>query len=119
MKKKVMKACMDFVRKYNPEKSETDFEIIQYGLEGFYLMITKIVIILLLSIILGIWKEVIIFLFVYNLIRTPSFGLHATKSWICLVSSTSIFIGIPILCMHITMPFFVKGIIGIISLLFI
>lgn len=119
MKKIVMKACMDFVRKYNPEKSETDFEIIQYGLEGFYLMITKIVIILLLSIILGIWKEVIIFLFVYNLIRTPSFGLHATKSWICLVSSTSIFIGIPILCMHITMPFFAKGIIGIISVLFI
>ena len=119
MKKVVMNHCMNFVRKYNPDKTESEFEIIQYGLEGLYLTISKLVIILFLSILLGMWKEVIIFLLIYNIIRTPSFGLHATKSWICLVSSTSIFIGIPILCMHITMPFFAKGIIGIISVLFI
>lgn len=118
MKKVVMNHCMNFVKKYNPDKTENDFEIIQYGLEGLYLTISKLVIILLLSIILGIFKEVIIFLLIYNIIRTPSFGLHATKSWICLLSSTCIFIGVPFLCMHFMLPMYVKIIIGIISIVF-
>ncbi len=113
-----MDHCMNFVRKYNPDKTENDFEIIQYGLEGLYLTISKLVIILLLSIILGILKEVIIFLLIYNIIRTPSFGLHATKSWICLLSSTCIFIGVPFLCMHLILPMHVKIIIGIIGIIF-
>ena len=50
MKKVVMNHCMNFVRKYNPDKTESEFEIIQYGLEGLYLTISKLVIILFLSI---------------------------------------------------------------------
>lgn len=119
MKKVVMNHCMNFVRKYNPDKTENDFEIIQYGLEGLYLTISKLVIILLLSIILGIFKEVIIFLLIYNIIRTPSFGLHATKSWICLLSSTCIFIGVPFLCIHAILPMYIKIIIGLLSIAFI
>ena len=41
-----MNHCMNFVRKYNPDKTESEFEIIQYGLEGLYLTISKLVIIL-------------------------------------------------------------------------
>ncbi len=114
-----MNHCMNFIKKYNPDKSENDLEIIQYGLEGLYLTISKLVIILLLSIILGIFKEVIIFLLIYNIIRTPSFGLHATKSWICLLSSTCIFIGVPFLCNQFILPIYIKIIIGLISIVLI
>ena len=114
-----MNHCMNFIKKYNPDKSENDLEIIQYGLEGLYLTISKLVIILLLSIILGIFKEVIIFLLIYNIIRTPSFGLHATKSWICLLSSTCIFIGVPFLCNQFILSIYIKMIIGLISIVLI
>ena len=114
-----MNHCMNFIKKYNPDKSGNDLEIIQYGLEGLYLTISKLVIILLLSIILGIFKEVIIFLLIYNIIRTPSFGLHATKSWICLLSSTCIFIGVPFLCNQFIVPIYIKMIIGLISIVLI
>lgn len=114
-----MNHCMNFIKKYNPDKSENDLEIIQYGLEGLYLTISKLVIILLLSMILGIFKEVIIFLLIYNIIRTPSFGLHATKSWICLLSSTCIFIGVPFLCNQFILPIYIKMIIGLISIILI
>jgi len=58
----------------------------------------------------------IIYMLIYNFIRMPSFGLHATKSWICLLSSTILFIGIPYLCIILTIPVFLKIIIGIVGI---
>ena len=55
----------------------------------------------------------------YNFIRISSFGLHATKSWICLVSSLLIFIILPFICTVITIPMYLKIIIGLIGLAFI
>ena len=91
---------MNLIKK-NGNYDEDQLAIIKYGLEGIYLTITKLIIILLLAYLLNIIKEVIIFLIIYNIIRMPSFGLHATKSWICLLSSTIIFIGLPIVCKYI------------------
>ena len=108
---------MNFIKKYNPETTDSQLEIIQYGLEGLYLTITKLIIILLLSYILNIWKEVIIFLIIYNMIRTTSFGLHATKSWICLLSSTCIFLGVPIICLSCNFSNYIKLIIGVFNIL--
>ena len=108
---------MKFIKKYNPETTDSQLEIIQYGLEGLYLTITKLIIILLLSYILNIWKEVIIFLIIYNMIRTTSFGLHATKSWICLLSSTCIFLGVPIICLLCNFSNYIKLIIGVFNIL--
>lgn len=108
---------MNFIKKYNPETTDSQLEIIQYGLEGLYLTITKLIIILLLSYILNIWKEVIIFLITYNMIRTTSFGLHATKSWICLLSSTCIFLGVPIICLLCNFSNYIKLIIGVFNIL--
>lgn len=113
MKKFVVNYLMNIVN-YKNEYDDEKLAIIKYGLEGLYLQITKIVIILVLAVLLGIFQEVIIFLLIYNVIRSTSFGLHATKSWICLLSSTLIFIGIPILCLNITIPIFIKTIINLI-----
>ena len=113
-----MNYTMNLIKK-NGNYDEDQLAIIKYGLEGIYLTITKLIIILLLAYLLNIIKEVIIFLIIYNIIRMPSFGLHATKSWICLLSSTIIFIGLPIVCKYIYISNSIKVIIGLILILFI
>lgn len=118
MKKLIMNYTMNLIKK-NGDYDEEKLAVIKYGLEGLYLTITKLVVIFLLAYILNIFKEVIIFLLIYNVIRTTSFGLHATKSWICLLSSTLIFIGFPIICKYIHLTNDFKVILGLILILFI
>ena len=117
MKKIVINKCMNYIKK-NTNYSDIKLKEIEYGLVSIYLTISKLIVIFLLSFILGIFKEMIVFTILYNILRAPSFGLHATKSWICLLSSTIIFIGIPYLCMFISIPIFFKVIIGILGICF-
>ena len=118
MKKIIMNYTMNIIKK-NGNYDEDKLAIIRYGLEGLYLTISKIVVIFLLAYILNILKEVIIFLLIYNVIRTTSFGLHATKSWICLLSSTLIFICFPFVCKYIYLTNNIRVILGLILTLFI
>lgn len=92
---------------------------IKYGLEAIYILITKSIIIFTFSFILGIFKEVVIFTLLYSLIRMFSFGLHATKSWICLVSSLITFVTIPFICKYIDINIYLKTILNIISIILI
>ena len=84
--------------------SNDDIEIIKYGLEALYLTITKTIIIFSLAYFLGIVKEVIMLLLTYNIIRAQAFGLHASKSIYCLISSIISFIGGAYLCKYLTLP---------------
>ncbi len=118
MKDYVVNKCINLL-KDSGDYDEVKLAEIKYGLEGLYMLISKLIIIIILSILLGIVKEVLIFLLIYNFIRMPSFGLHATKSWICLLSSSIIFIGIPYLIKFIVFPIWVKVIAGIILILLI
>ena len=111
-----MAKCMNYI-KSNTNYDEIKLKEIEYGLLGIYLTLSKLIIILLLSILLGVLKEVILFLLLFNLIRMPAFGLHATKSWICLVGSIIAFIGIPLLCIRLAIPHNIKIFIGVINVL--
>lgn len=115
----IINNSLNFIKKNNPDIDREKEEIIKYGLVSIYLVISKLLIILLLCYILGTVKEMLIFSLTYNLIRMPSFGLHATKSWICLIVSIIMFIGIPFICLHIFVPNIIKIIIGTILTLFI
>ncbi len=116
MKNYIINGTMNYILKYyyydNIKKEE-----LKYGLVAIYLLVTKLIIILILAFLLGILKEVILFTIIYIPIRAVSFGLHATKSWICLVSSTIIFVGLPFISKYLLMPTYLKSIIGIISIL--
>ena len=107
---------MNYILKYN-NYDKIKQEELKYGLVGIYLLISKLIVILILSIILGIFKEVIIFTIIYIPIRAVSFGLHATKSWICLIVSTLLFVGLPFISKYILLPTYIKSIIGIISII--
>lgn len=81
--------------------SDTKIEEIKYGLLGLYLLISKTIVIMILALVLNIFWQTLLFIVIYNIIRMPSFGLHATKSWICLIASCIIFIVIPLICINI------------------
>lgn len=117
MKKYLINKCIIFIKKYN-NYNEEEIEKIKYGLEAIYLTFSKLIIISIIAYMLGIFKEMIVFTLIYNVLRAPSFGLHATKSWICLLSSTLLFIGIPYLCIFLTIPINIKSIVGIAGIVF-
>lgn len=119
MKELVVGCSMDLIKKQYPQYNEVKLAEIKYGLASIYITISKTIVICAIAYILGILKELIIFTVIYNIIRMPSFGMHATKSWICLVSSTLIFIGSTYLCSIVVIPLLPKIILGIVGVLLI
>ncbi len=118
MRDLVINKQLSLIQKYN-NFDEEKLSIIKYGLESIYILITKSIVVFLVSYFLGLLKETLLFLLFYNCMRATAFGLHATKSWICLVSSVSIFIVLPFLCKVLIIPFIFKIILGIIGIIFI
>lgn len=94
MKQKFLDSTVNFLNKYNPYSDE-ELKKLRYGLEGLYLTFTKLIILLALSIILGIFKEVILVIILFNILRYFGFGFHAEKSSECLLISTINFVLIP------------------------
>lgn len=117
MKKKIMESAVAFVKKNYPNYSDDQLSVMVYGLESIYITITKLVILTLIALILGIFKEYIIFLLIFNGVRLTAFGLHASKSIICLISSTLIFITCPIICSLVNLNIYIKIILGLITLI--
>lgn len=108
MKKLIINKCMELVTTYNKDLSQRDIDKIKYGLESLYLTITKLIFIIIVSIILGIWKETLLLIIIFNGIRLTAFGVHAKRSIDCLISSTLFFILFPIICIKLTIPLIVK-----------
>lgn len=114
MKKKFLKSSINIIKKSNPNISEEQVEIIEYGLEGIYLTFSKLIILILLSSILGILWQVILLSIFYNIIRTVAFGLHASKSIHCLIMSLVMFIGGTYICLDVNFGLIFKAIISVI-----
>ena len=104
MKKKFLNSSIELIKK-NKNYNDEELEVIAYGLEGLYLTFTKMVVIFSIAFILGILKEVILLLVTYNIIRSQAFGIHASKSIYCLISSIILFIGGTLLCKYLVLPF--------------
>ena len=119
MKEVFINNSMNLIHKYYPDYSEERLAELKYGLLGLYLMITKSIVIFGIALYLGIFKELLIFTVIYNILRAPSFGIHASKSWICLVSSATIFILSTYLSANIIIPINIKIIFGIIGIILI
>ena len=88
------------LNKYN----EDELEQIKYGLESVYLLLTKFIFIIGISIILGIFKETLLFIIFFNILRSTAFGIHASKSIYCWISSVICFLILPYLSRIIILP---------------
>ena len=119
MKEVFINNSMSLIQKYYTNYSEEKLAELKYGLLGLYLMISKSIIIFGIALYLNIFKDLLIFPIIYNILRAPSFRMHASKSWICLVSSASIFILSTYLSINIHIPINIKLIFGILGIIFI
>lgn len=115
MKESFIKNSVNLIRKYNSNFTDDDYEKIKYGLEGIYLTFTKMIIILIISILFDITKELLLVLLFFNTIRFPAFGVHADKSIICLITSAILILGLTYLFYNIPLSYICKVIIIIIS----
>jgi accessory gene regulator B len=116
LKKFVLNYCLKIIKQNNSDISEVKLEEIKYGLEGIYLTLTKTIFIFLITYVLGIFKEMIIMLFTFNILRTTGFGIHAKKSWQCWISSTILFIFFPFISKYIYISNAFKIVLGIIAI---
>lgn len=117
MKESVLNHTISFITNNQKNLTEEEKEKLHYGLEGIYMTITKLIIIFLIAFLLGFIKEFIITLLFFNIIRFPGFGFHASKSIVCLISSTILILGLPYLFTNIEIIIIFKVILCIISII--
>lgn len=96
MKQAIINNTMNSIKKY---KDFNDIKLaeIKYGLESLYLTITKIIVVILISIPLNTTKELLYIFLFYGLLRISGFGAHAKKSIQCWIFTISVFILLPYL----------------------
>ena len=117
MKEAFLNHTMNFIANNQKNLSEEDREKLSYGLEGLYMNVTKLALIFLIAFLLGFLKEFIIALLLFNILRFPGFGFHASKSIVCLITSTILILGIPYLFTNIEVNLIVKIILCIVSII--
>ena len=119
MREYVIGNSLSLIRKQHPDYTDEKIEILEYGLTGLYIFISKSIIIFSIAYFLGIFKELIIFMLIYNLIRSVSFGMHATSSTVCLVASAISFLSATYLCKYIDISIGFKVIFGILAIIYV
>ena len=117
MKEAFLNHTMNFIASNQENLNEEEREKLQYGLEGLYMTITKLLVIFLIAFLLGFIKEFIIALILFNIIRFPGFGFHASKSIVCLITSTILILGLPYLFTNIEVNLTIKIVLCIISVI--
>ena len=76
MKEVIVKGIMQNISK-NYNYDEIKLKEIRYGIETIYLTITKLIILIIISLLIGTFKELLFFILFYSIIRSVGFGLHA------------------------------------------
>lgn len=117
MKNRVLNILLNFITKHYPNYTKQQMATIKYGLEGIYITITKTLIIFMIALYLNLFIELIILMLFYNLLRMFSFGLHANNSTLCLIASSTLFIGTTYLSTVITINLQIKLTLAIVSIL--
>lgn len=105
-----------FLKKYN-NYSEKEELLAHYGLETIYILITKTIFVTIVSLLLGITKEMFIFIFFYGNLRLFASGMHMKKGYHCTIISTIMLTSFPLLAMYTTIEFEIKLIILGISMI--
>ena len=116
IKKFIIGNILKSIRNKHPEYTEIDLEKIEYGLTSLYLQIPKMIIIITVAYLIGMLSETITFIFIHVFIKMNTFGMHANKSWVCLLVSLIIFIIMPWLALNGKISIINKLIIGFIGI---
>ncbi len=112
MRKKILDNALHIINKYYHYDNNKLLEI-KYGLETLYITLSKTLVILLISYLIGTIKETILLFIFFGLLRVSGFGMHAKKSWHCWILSILIFILFSYISTILIIPFEVKTIASI------
>lgn len=104
-----------FIQKNNNDITDKDLEKIRYGLEGIYLTLTKFFVISLIMIYFNSFIYFLIFTFFFSIIRMFAFGLHASKSYLCFIFSSLLFILCPLLALNLEINIIIKYLLCLVS----
>lgn len=107
------KTISALTKQYNYDSNTLDR--VKYGLEVIYINVTKISVLLLISLLFNSLKNTLILLFFVNFLRMFAYGLHAKKSWHCYVSSTLCFVILPMLFTSLQIGIIEKIIVSILT----
>ena len=103
MKEKFINSSLSFIMKYQ-ECDDLKIKKLKYGLEGIYSLIVKLTVVLIIAILTQTIKTTLLFLIFYAVIRTFSFGWHATSNIACCITTILIYNIIPLLIKNINIP---------------
>ena len=103
MKEQIINNTINLINR-NKVCSDTDLKIYRYGMECIYTLITKTLVVFLISIIIGTTKEFLLLLIFYALLRSYAFGIHASSNIACWISTITIYIGGSIFIKYLTIP---------------
>ncbi len=117
MKEAFLNHTMNFIASNQKNLDEEEKEKLAYGLEGLYMNITKLIIIFIMALLLGFIKEFVVALILFNIIRFPGFGFHASKSIVCLITSILLILGLPYLFVNVEVTLSIKIILCIVSII--
>ena len=114
MKRKFIKQSLNFIKS---KKKITNLEEkkLLYGLEAFYNLFTKIIVLIILAIIFDCLKELILLTFIYSTLRLYGFGIHAKTSLQCWFTTLPIYIGGCLFIRYCELPIVILYILWIFS----
>lgn len=116
MKNIIIGKSIKFIQNNNNDITDKDLEKIRYGLEGVYLTLTKFLFISLFMIYFNLFLHFLIFTFFFSIIRMFAFGLHASKSYLCFIFSSLLFILCPLLALNVEINIWIKFLLCLFSL---
>ncbi len=118
MKERFLNSSINLISKYQ-NIDEGDISKLRYGLEALYITYTKIGFVFLTAALLGIFKEILLLLILFNIIRFTGFGFHAGKSSQCLIGSIISFVLLPYLLLKLNLNKDMILIIGSFSIIYL
>ena len=92
MKKKFINYSLNYIES-KKSLSNLEKKKLKYGLEGFYNLFTKLIVMIILSLIFNLTRELLLLILIYSFLRLYGFGIHAKKTWQCWITTIPIYIG--------------------------
>jgi len=99
------------IRKEMPEIDDEKADVINYGLQNIVGEIPKIFIVVIVSYLLGIWKETLLTFLLLIPYKNSSGGFHLKTHLGCIIATTTFYCGIPALAKLILLPGILKYIV--------
>lgn len=86
---------------------------IRYGLEAFYNLITKTVVLIILAVIFHLVLELFLLSLIYSTLRLYGFGLHAKTSLQCWITTLPVYLGGCLIIKYLIIPSEIASIIWV------